>query len=252
MLDQLVLLCVSLVANAFSALAGGGAGLLQFPALLWLGLPFAIALATHKVASVALGVGASIRYLRAGQLQWRFSLMMLVTGLPGVVLGAFWVLDLPENILIGALGVLTVGLAVYSMVQPQFGMSRSVKQMSWGDSIVGGLVLFLIGVLNGSLTSGTGLFVTIWLVRWFGMDYKQAVAYTLVLVGFFWNGVGGVTLAAVGQVQWDWLPALLLGSVVGGYLGAHWALLKGNRWIKRAFELVTLLTGLSLLWRAMV
>jgi hypothetical protein len=32
--------------------------------------------------------------------------------------------------------------------------------------LVGGLVLFGIGVLNGSLTSGTGLFVTMWLVRW--------------------------------------------------------------------------------------
>jgi len=112
------------------------------------------------------------------------------------------------------------------------------------------LGLFVIGFLNGSLTSGTGLFVTLWLVRWFGLDYKQAVAYTLVLVGVFWNGLGGATLAMVGQVAWDWLPALLIGSLVGGYLGAHWALLKGNLWIKRSFEAVTILTGFSLLWRA--
>ena len=65
--DQFFLLIISLIANAFSALAGGGAGLLQFPALLWLGLPFTSALATHKVASVALGVGAAFRYLQAKQ-----------------------------------------------------------------------------------------------------------------------------------------------------------------------------------------
>jgi hypothetical protein len=117
-------------------------------------------------------------------------------------------------------------------------------------STVGAVGLFLIGFLNGSLTSGTGLFVTLWLVRWFGLDYKQAVAYTLVLVGLFWNGLGGLTLALVGQVQWDWLPVLLFASMLGGYLGAHWALLKGNLWVKRAFEGMTILTGLSLLWRA--
>ena len=50
--------------------------------------------------------------------------------------------------------------------------------------VTGGLVLFMIGVLNGSLTSGTGLFVTLWLIRWFGLDYKMAVAYTLILVVF--------------------------------------------------------------------
>jgi uncharacterized membrane protein YfcA len=72
----------------------------------------------------------------------------------------------------------------------------------------------------------------------------------LVLVGLFWNGAGGLTLAVVGQVQWDWLPVLLFASLVGGYLGAHWALLKGNMWVKRSFEIVTIFTGFSLLWRA--
>ena len=44
-----------------------------------------------------------------------------------------------------------------------------------------------------------------------------------------------------------WLPVLLLGSLIGGYLGAHLAILKGNRWIKRAFETVTLLVGIKLI-----
>jgi uncharacterized membrane protein YfcA len=48
-------------------------------------------------------------------------------------------------------------------------------------------------------------------------------------------------------VQWNWLPALLAGSLLGGFAGAHLAILKGNRWIKRAFEVVTLLVGLKLI-----
>jgi hypothetical protein len=249
-LSQGLLLIVSLAANAFSALAGGGAGLLQFPALLWLGLPFAVALATHKVASVALGVGASIRYLKAEALSLRFSLFILAFGLPGVWLGALSVLALPEAWLFVALGLLTVAMGLYSVFSPQLGLLKRTVAPSLWHSTVGAVGLFLIGFLNGSLTSGTGLFVTLWLVRWFGLDYKQAVAYTLVLVGLFWNGLGGLTLALVGQVQWDWLPVLLFASMLGGYLGAHWALLKGNLWVKRAFEGMTILTGLSLLWRA--
>jgi uncharacterized membrane protein YfcA len=107
--------------------------------------------------------------------------------------------------------------------------------------------LFLIGFLNGSLASGTGLFATILLVKWFGMDYKRAVAYTLVVVGLAWNGVGAITLALISQVKWAWIPVLLLGSFVGGYLGAHLAVLKGNLWIKRGYEIVTILVGLNLL-----
>ncbi|MCI4411088.1 MAG: sulfite exporter TauE/SafE family protein [Thiotrichales bacterium] len=251
LLQQVILFIVSLSANAFSALAGGGAGLLQFPALLWLGLPFAVALATHKVASVALGVGATIRYLQHDVLSWRFAAFILLTGLPGVWLGAISVLAISEQVLLIALGLLTIGMGAYSIAQAQLGLvavPMSHRFLGW---LVGGLGLFVVGVLNGSLTSGTGLFVTLWLVRWFGLDYKQAVAYTLVLVGFFWNGLGGLTLAMVGEVRWDWLPVLLVASMLGGYLGAHWALLKGNLWVKRAFEVVTILTGASLLIRAM-
>jgi uncharacterized membrane protein YfcA len=65
-------------------------------------------------------------------------------------------------------------------------------------------------------------------------------------VGLFWNGAGAITLGLLGEIRWSWLPALLLGSLVGGYLGAHWSIVKGNLWIKRAFEIVTVLVGLKL------
>jgi uncharacterized protein len=248
MAEQLLLLLVSLVANLFSAFAGGGAGLLQFPALILLGLPFGVALATHKVASVALGVGATLRHWREGTLEWKFSLFILATGLPGVVLGAAFILQVPDRVAQVSLGVLTIGLGLYSFFNRQLGLEHAPRNRHAHGYAIGGAAMFVVGVLNGSLTSGTGLFCTIWLVRWFGLDYKRAVAYTLVLVGLFWNGTGAVTLGLLGEIRWSWLPALLVGSLVGGYLGAHFAIAQGNQWIKRAFELVTVLVGLKLLF----
>ncbi len=81
---------------------------------------------------------------------------------------------------------------------------------------------------------------------WLSLDYKLAVAYTLILVGLFWNGAGAVTLGIVGNIAWDWLPALLAGSLLGGYIGAHLAITQGSRWIKRAFEVMTLLVAAKL------
>lgn len=245
--EQLLLLAVSLAANVFSAFSGGGAGLVQFPALIFLGLPFGVALATHKVASVALGVGASVRHLRERSLDRGFALFILATGLPGVLLGALIVLKIPDRPAQIALGLLTIALALYSVMRRDLGQVHVPANRDRRGYWIGGLGLFVVGLLNGSLTSGTGLFCTLWLIRWFGLDYRRAVAYTLILVGLFWNGLGAVTLASLGQVQWSWLPALLLGSAVGGYLGAHWAIVRGNRWIKRGFEVVTLAVGVKLL-----
>ena len=249
MMEQLIVLVAALVANTFSALAGGGAGLIQFPVLLFLGLPFSVALATHKVASVALGIGATVRYLKEDMVQKQFAVFMLLVGVPAVILGSFIAIELPDTLAKKGLGLLTMSLGIYSMFQSQLGQLHTPKNQDKRGLIMGGAWLFFIGFLNGSIASGTGLFATILLVKWFGFDYKRAVAYTLIIVGLFWNGVGGVTLALISEVKWAWIPMLLIGSFVGGYLGAHLAVLKGNLWIKHGYEIVTILVGLNLLNR---
>lgn len=245
--EQLLIFLISLVANIFSAFAGGGAGLIQFPVLIFLGLSFGVALATHKVATVALGVGATVRHLREEALERRFALFILACGLPGVVLGANIVLGIPDRAAEIALGILTMALGLYSWFRAELGQMHLPINRNRRGYLIGAGVVFGIGILNGSLTSGTGLFVTLWLVRWFGLDYRRAVAYTLILVGLFWNGAGALTLGLLGHIQWSWLPALLLGSFLGGYIGAHLSIVKGNKWIKRLYELIAMIIGVRLI-----
>lgn len=250
-IEQSTLLIIALGANALSAMAGGGTGLLQLPALIFLGLPFAKALATHKIATIALGAGASLKHYNSKHLRLDFAAMMLAGGLPGVILGAGIVLAIPEILAKLILGLLTLMLGLYSFMRPKFGQIDNQKNHNARGYFVGGLGLFLLGILNGSLSSGTGLFVTAWLVSWFGFDYKRATAYTLVVVGLFWNGTGALTLALLTPPSWSWLPALLLGSAIGGYLGAQLATKHGNALIKRVFEIVTVMVGLSLITHAL-
>jgi len=63
--------------------------------LIFLGLPFGVALATHKVASVALGLGATLRHLKESHLERRFSLIILGPACR-VVLGAVTILQIPS------------------------------------------------------------------------------------------------------------------------------------------------------------
>ena len=247
LLLQLVLAAIAVVANALSAFAGGGAGLVQLPALILLGLPFASALATHKLASVALGLGAAGRHWRASSLDPYLSLLVLLAGVPGVWIGASSVMALPDRIATAALGLLTLSLGLYSTRRPALGQTDRVVKHNGQQKLIGIAVLFGIGVLNGSLTSGSGLFVTLWLVRWFGLSYPRAVAHTLILVGLAWNGTGALVLGFSGEILWNWIPALILGSLIGGYLGAHLSLKQGSQLVKRGFEYLSLLMGFSLL-----
>ncbi len=246
-IGQLILLVVAIVANWFSALAGGGAGLIQLPIIIFMGLPFPLALATHKVASVALGLGATLRHIREGHLSPFLLALITLAGAPGVIAGAIFIIDVPARQAEIALGILTLCLSLYSWFKPDLGQVTEAKHRNAMGYMIGGAVLMLIGFANGSLSAGSGLFVTLWLVYWFGLEYKLAVAQTLVAVGLAWNGTGAVTMGAVAEIQWSWIPALVLGSLIGGYLGAHTSIRSGNLLIKRLYELITLLVAIKLL-----
>ncbi len=249
---QLILLVIAFFANLISAFAGGGAGLLQLPALILMGLPFPIALATHKVASVALGIGAGFRHLQRRTLRLGFVILILAFGLPGVWLGAKTTLLLPNDLAITCLGILTLGVGFYSLNCLQSNSGNEYEKYSLQKLIVGGLGIFLIGCLNGSFSSGTGLFVTLWLVRWFGLSYTQAVAYTLTLVGLLWNGTGAFVLGISQPIKWNWIPVLVVGSLFGGYCGAQLSIDKGNKLVKSAFEFLCFAMGGSLVLRSLL
>lgn len=248
MIEQFLLFLISLLANTLSAFSGGGAGLVQLPALIFLGLPFPIALSTHKIATVALGLGAFARHYKEKNIDFKVSFIMLLFGVPGVILGANLILEVPEEIAKKILGILILGLGTFSYFRKDMGTEYIPQVQTTFHLIIGGFGYFLIGIMNGSLSSGSGLFVTLWSIYWLGLDYKRAVAYTLTWVGLFWNGTGAITLGILADVQWSWLPVLILGSLLGGYIGASLSILKGNKVIKRVFEILTFIIGVKLIY----
>ena len=248
--SQIFLGIVSIISNFISALSGGGAGLIQLPALLFFGLPFSKALATHKVASVALGLGASIPHINRNTLQRNYVFLILISGIPGVLIGAYTASILPSDFSTSLLGFLTLFLCFYSINNNEFGRSNQRIFISKSRILIGFLGLFFIGFLNGYLSSGTGLFVTIWMITIFKLSFSVAVAYTLILVGIFWNGVGAISLGLSGNIIWNYIPILIFGSLIGGYFGAYFSIIKGSKFIKIVFEIVSLSIGICLLIKA--
>ncbi|MGD8173403.1 sulfite exporter TauE/SafE family protein [Vibrio sp. TRT 21S02] len=247
-INTLGLFTGSFIANTLASLSGGGAGLLQFPLLIFLGLPFASALATHKVASVALGLGAAFTHIKQKTIDGRIAVYLILVGSIGVIIGANVVLQIPEVIAQRLLGVMILALGIYSRLKKQLGQQEQAINRDFKGWAIGGIGLALIGVINGSLTAGSGLLVTLFLVRWFGYSYKQAVALTMICVGLFWNGMGGIAIAQAGApIYWPWLPILLLGSFAGGSIGAYLATRYSNQTIKLCFEILTFAVGIKLL-----
>ena len=98
-IESISIFLISLFSNTFSALSGGGAGLLQLPALILSGVPYYQALASHKLATVALGIGGSLRNYKSLRNDIWVAWQILIFGLPGVIFGTYIVVYISEKYL---------------------------------------------------------------------------------------------------------------------------------------------------------
>ena len=243
---SITIFLISFFSNTFSAISGGGAGLFQLPALILSGVPYYQALASHKLATVALGIGGSLRNYKSLRNDIYIAVQILIFGLPGVIFGASLVEFISEQYLYLTLGVFSILLAFYSFIRSDLGLTSVNKNLDLTHKIKFLIFIFFIGILNGSISSGTGLLVTILLIKTFGIDFLRAISLTFFTVGIFWNFTGAIYLSKIGTVPQNILFLLLIGSFAGGYFGAHLSKLKGNELVKKTFTTVCLLVGISL------
>ena len=243
---NITIFLISFFSNTFSAISGGGAGLFQLPALILSGVPYYQALASHKLATVALGIGGSLRNYKSLKNDIYVARQILIFGLPGVIFGASMVEFISEKYLYLFLGLFSILLALYSYFRSDLGLTSVDNKLNLIHKIRFLIFIFFIGILNGSISSGTGLLVTILLIKTFGMDFLRAISLTFFTVGIFWNFIGAIFLSKIGTIQPNILLLLLIGSFAGGYFGAHLSKLKGNALIRKTFTTVCFLVGISL------
>ena len=247
MIDYIYLFFISLVSNIFSAFSGGGAGVIQLPAILLLfDIAFINALAVHKIATVALGVGATTKFRTKIVFNKSLIYKFLAVGIPGVIIGAHMISLADEAYARMLLGILISSIGIYTIFKRGYGEDNISADDA--QKKLGLILIFMTGLLNGSLSAGTGLIFTMILISYYGMDYKQAIAYTLIIVGVFYNAIGAITLGMLTVINLDILPALFLGSLIGGYIGAKLSLSKSNRTIKIVYQVITITVGINLIY----
>ena len=241
------IIAISFISNFVSALIGGGAGLIQLPALLFLNLPFPEALVIHKIASVFLGLGASIRYTRDIKLYPELGLSLSTFGVFGVIVGSNYIIDVDIQYSKLFLFIITSFVAILSFID--FSNLEECKKISFNFNklFICSIYFFIIGFLNGSLSSGSGLFVTIFLVRFLKISFKSAIVHTIFFVGIIWNLTGALVVSSQMPINWLMLFPLIIGSYFGGNSGAVYSLKKSENFVRIVFSLSATIMALVLL-----
>ena len=256
--SALSVLIVSFGVGIVVGLTGMGGGALMTPALIFLGVNPAAAVANDLVAaSINKSVGASVHW-RRGSPNLRLAGMLIIGSVPCALAGGFIVKSIggakaQQDFLTTAIGLaLLFTAATYTLR-----MYLQLRQVSGGnlatetDPAVRVVPTIIVGAIGGllvgitSVGSGSLIMVALLLlypalsaVRLVGTDLVQAVPLV------FAAAIGHVVNEGV---TWAVLIPLILGGTPGTYLGSRMAAWVSQSVIRRGIVIVLTLTGLKML-----
>ena len=256
--DALGILVVSLGVGIVVGLTGMGGGALMTPALIFLGVNPAAAVANDLVAaSVNKTVGAGVHW-RHGSPNLRLAGLLMVGSIPFALAGGFIVKAIGDEqakteFLTTAIGYALL-LAASSYALRMYLQLRYVtggNVVSENDPRVRALPTIVVGAIGGILVGitsvGSGslimvalllLYPTLSAVRLVGTDLVQAVPLVLAAA------IGHVVTEGI---TWEVLIPLVLGGTPGTYLGARMSRWVSQSVIRRGIVMVLTLTGLKML-----
>jgi uncharacterized protein len=242
---QIVISLLAGIAAGFVGAASGGGGLLSIPALIFLGLPVNVAVATNGLARFGLITAALSRYHAAKKIHWRIALGLVPLGGLGGFIGSKVLVNINNETLSIIVGVLLLLMIPVIFLNPDKGL----KSLRSGriKTTLGYFVYLLVMVYGGFFGGGAGIFAVYTLVFFFGMTYIESNATDFVPWLFMSIAALAVFLAH-GLVKFELGIPLTLGMYCGGILGAKTALEKGNAWVRALFIVVVAASSVKLLF----
>jgi len=260
-------------AGVLAGLFGVGGGLIMVPALAFL-LPLQgvgpdvvmqVAIGTSLAVISATSVSSMLAHQRRGGVLWP-AFRALAPGLAlGAVLGALLAHVLTGTVLqrIVGVGAVLVSLQMFldlgeKRVRSFFGGSSEPSPQTSGKN---DLTLFSAGAVIGALSSLIGIgggSLTVPFLSWRGVAMRQAVGTAAACgVPIAWAGAAGFVAAgwsvpgrpalSLGYVALSAFAGLAVMSVLTAPLGARLAHRLPPRVLKRAFAVLLLVVGLTLL-----
>lgn len=225
-------------AGAIDAVGGGG-GLVTVPALLAAGLPPHLALGTNKGQSVFGSFAALSRYTHAGLVDQEAAALAFPLAVAGSAAGVALALAIRAEVLRPVVLVLLIAAAVVVLaVRPPVERGSGAPFGRRGDWIWAAAALG-IGAYDGFFGPGTGTFLILVLVAFLHRPLTRATADAKV-VNFGSNLAAVAFFGSRGSILWRVALPMAGAQLVGGFLGAHLAVRRGDRLIRAVVVFVVL------------
>ncbi|AFM00327.1 putative permease [Desulfitobacterium dehalogenans ATCC 51507] len=237
-----LLFIIGFLASIVGTLYGGG-GLITLPAMMLLGIPVQMSVATNKFSS---GLAAFVNvmtllYQRKITLQniW----WLLCTAFCGGVFGAFVTVKLSTEVMnvvacIFLLFTLVITVKRKKLVASKMQNSTSKRQLT--------ILPLLIGMYDGGFGPGSSTMSILYFLKR-GFSYLKAAEYTRVLIFSSCSGAF-IWFYLTGFINWGYVWPITIGSIIGSQLGLNLLPYISAKYLERLLPIILVLLIFQVLW----
>ncbi len=239
--DIVFLIVAGVMVGFINTLAGGGS-IVSLSVLMMLGLPAPIANATNRVAITIQTFTATASFRQQKVLPLRKAIRLAIPAAIGAILGAWFAVDLNEEVFEKAIGVVMLIMLLFILFNPNkyiYGRKQIIeKPLTWKTY----LLFFAIGIYGGFLHMGVGYFLLGGIVIGAGYDLVKANAIKVFIV-LAYVPFSLLVFIIYDQVDWMYGLVLAVGNVVGAFVASRLAVSRGVDFVKWVIVVVILLTS---------
>lgn len=241
----LIILVAGTAAGFINTLAGGGS-LLTLPALIFAGLPSAVANGTNRIAIMIQNIIAISNFKNKGYSNFRLGLMLAIPAIIGSLIGARLAISLPDNIFNNILAIAMLVMLVLILWNPTRKFSKIEENLSRNRKIGAVITFFFVGIYGGFIQAGVGLIIITALTLITGLSLVKINSIKVFVVGVY---MVSSLLVFIFSGNVDWLYGLILavGNGFGAYLGSTFAVEKGDKWIRVVLVIAVVIMAVNLL-----
>lgn len=240
-----VLIVVFLITSIVGVVTGSNS-LVAVPVMFQFGIDPRVAVATNMFALVFMAVGGTIPFVRQRRIEYRRVAPLIILTMVSSAIGALLVGIISANGLRLIVSAGMIAIALFTLLARDSGVKVRAEPGPYAVPLTYAIV-FALGIYGGLFSGGYVTVLTAACVGIYGMRYGEAVASTK-LINVFSSGVATLVFAYQGLI--DYRLGLILGLTmfVGGYIGAHYAAMLNDIWLRRIFLAVVFLLAIKTIY----
>ena len=241
MTETIILIIAGILVGFINTLAGGGS-IISLSILMMLGLPAPVANGTNRISIIIQTLTASTSFRQQKVLETRKALLLAIPSVLGSLIGAYFAVDIREDIFEKAIGVVMLIMLIFILYKPQkfiYGRANiTEKPLSWKTYVV----FFFIGIYGGFIHMGVGYFLLAGIVGIAGFDLVKANAIKVFIV-LIYAPFTLLVFLWYNQVNWKYGLIMAIGAVIGALIASRLAVSRGVNFVKWVIVIVILLTS---------